>query len=74
MQDIIAQNCTIYHQVTLSHGGGEIGDNVMLGAGSKVMSGCHIGSRSKIGANCVVIENIPANATVVLPKPRIILN
>lgn len=26
----------------------------------------------KIGANCVVVEDIPDNATVVLPKPRII--
>lgn len=33
----------------------------------------HIGNNVKIGANCVVVEDIPDNATVVLQKPRIIL-
>lgn len=69
----IGTNCTIYQQVTIAHGGGHIGDNVMLGAGSKVLSGVRVGNNVKIGANCVVVENIPDNATVVLPKPRIIL-
>ena len=50
-----------------------IGDNVMLGAGSKVLPGVTIGNNVKVGANCVVVEDIPDNATVVLPKPRIIL-
>ena len=33
-----------------------------------------MGNNVKIGANCVVVEDIPDNATVVLNKPRIILN
>jgi serine acetyltransferase len=32
-----------------------------------------IGDYAKIGANCVVVEDIPAKAAVVLNKPRIIL-
>lgn len=68
----IGKNVTIFHQVTLAHGGGCIGDNVMFGAGSKLMSGFNIGKNVKIGANCVVVEDIPDFATVVLAKPRII--
>ena len=53
-------------------GGGVIGDNVLIGAGAKVLSGVKIGDNVKIGANAVVIEDIPDNATVVLLKPRVI--
>lgn len=70
----IGSNCTIYQQVTIVHGrGGKIGDNVMLGAGSKVLAGINIGNNVKVSTNCVVVEDIPNNATVVLPKSRIIL-
>nr|WP_254592908.1 hypothetical protein [Bacteroides sp. Marseille-P8574] len=37
------------------------------------MPGVSIGNNVKVGANAVVVENVPDNATVVLPKPRIIL-
>lgn len=70
----IGTNCTIYQQVTIAHGGGQIGDNVMLGAGSKILAGKNIGNNVKVGANCVIVEDIPDNATVVLPKPRIIIS
>lgn len=53
--------------------GGKIGDNVTLGAGCFVKSGCNIGNNVKVGANAVVIEDIPDNATVVLQKPRVII-
>ncbi len=33
----------------------------------------NIGDNVRVGANCVVVENIPNNSTVVLPKPRIIV-
>lgn len=69
----IGHNCTIYQQVTISHGGGSIGDNVLIGAGAKILPGIKIGNNVKIGANCVVVEDIPDNATVVLSKPRIII-
>ena len=70
---IIGRNVTIFHQVTLGHGGSFIGDNVMFGAGSKLLKGVDVGDNVKVGANCVVVENVPNNATVVLPKPRIII-
>ncbi len=69
----IGNDITIFQQITISHGRVKIGDNVMLGAGAKVLPGVTIGSYVKVGANCVVCEDIPDNATVVLLKPRIIL-
>ena len=56
-----------------SEGGVKIGDNVMLGAGSKILNGVTIGDNAKVGANCVVVQDIPADATCVLPKSRIII-
>lgn len=69
----VGKNLVIYQQVTIAHGKVIIGDNVLLGAGAKILPNLCIGSNAKIGANCVVVETIPESATVVLPKPRIIL-
>lgn len=69
----IGCNVTIYQQVTIAQGGVKIGDNVMLGAGSKILNGVTIGDNAKVGANCVVVQDIPADATCVLPKSIIII-
>lgn len=75
---IIGKNCTIYHQVTIGEGNDyingapEIGDNVYIGAGAKIIGPIKIGDNVKIGANCVVFKDIPANTTVVCEPPRII--
>ena len=50
-----------------------IGDNVFIGAGAKIIGGVTIGDNVKIGANCIIVEDIPSNSTVVMPKPRIII-
>ena len=68
----IGRGCTIYHQVTIAGGGVVIGDYVELGAGAKVLPHVKIGNHVHVGANCVVVEDIPDYATVVLQKPRII--
>ena len=73
---IIGRNCFLEHQVTIgrSRGGAPVvGDNVYIGPGAKIFGGIHIGNNVRIGANCVVFEDIPDNATVVLPKPRVII-
>lgn len=44
----------------------------MIGAGAKILPGVKIGHDSRIGANAVVVEDIPPYSTVVLAKPRII--
>lgn len=69
----IGKNCTIFHQVTIASGDVYIGDNVIIGAGAKILSNVKIGDNVKIGANAVVVEDVPDNATVVLQKPRILL-
>ncbi len=50
-----------------------IGDNVIIGAGAKIVGPIRIGNNVKIGAGCVVAKDIPDNATVVMDHPRIIV-
>ena len=68
----IGDNCTIYQGVTLGGTGKDvgkrhptIGDNVMIGAGAKVLGPVHIGSDSKIASNAVVIHDVPKDSTAV---------
>ncbi len=68
----IGNNCIIYHNVTLGGTGKDkdkrhpdIGDNVMVGAGSKILGPIKIGNNVKIGANATVLSDIPDNTTVV---------
>lgn len=73
---VIGANSTIFHQVTIGEGKGGapiIGDNVMIGAGAKIIGKITIGNNVKIGAGCIVAENVPSNATVVMDKPKIII-
>lgn len=73
---IVGKNCTIFHQVTIGEGKGGapvIGDDVIIGAGAKIIGGIRIGNRAKIGAGCVVACDVPDGATVVMDKPRILL-
>ncbi len=62
----------IYHQVTLggiSTAPGKrhptVGDNVIIGAGAKVLGAIFIGEGARIGANAVVVAPVPAGTTVV---------
>jgi serine O-acetyltransferase len=69
----IGDNVMIYHQVTLGGTGNEkgvkrhptVGDNCVIGTGAKLLGNITIGKNSKIGANSVVLINVPENATVV---------
>ena len=69
---IIGDNVTLYQGVTLGGSGKEKGkrhptlqDNVMVGAGAKVLGSFTIGENSKIGAGSVVLEEVPPNSVVV---------
>jgi len=42
-----------------------LGDNVFIGAGAKIIGGITVGSNVKIGANAVVVKDVPDNVTVV---------
>lgn len=72
---VIGKNCTIFHQVTIGEGRGGapvIGDNVLIGAGAKIIGGIRIGNNVRIAAGCVVMEDIPDNTTVLPPQNRLI--
>ncbi len=68
----VGDDVTMYQGVTLGGTGfargkrhPTVGHEVMIGAGSKLLGPIEIGERSKIGANSVVIHDVPANSTVV---------
>jgi serine O-acetyltransferase len=68
----VGDDVTIYQGVTLGGTGfargkrhPTVGNEVMIGAGSALLGPIEIGERSKIGANSVVIHDVPPNSTVV---------
>ena len=68
----IGDNCTLYQGVTLGGTGKDtgkrhptLGNNVMVGAGAKVLGPFYVGDNAKIAANAVVLKEIPENSTAV---------
>lgn len=70
----VGKNCVIFHQVTLGDDGKskynapEVGDNVIIGVGAKLIGKIKIGNNVKIGAGAIVVTDIPDNAVVYGPK------
>lgn len=69
---IIGDDCLLYQGVTLGGSGKEkgkrhptLGNNVLVGAGAKILGSFTIGDNARIAANAVVLNEIPANATAV---------
>ena len=69
---VIGDNCTIYQGVTLGGTGKDagkrhptLGDNVLIGAGAKVLGPITIENNCKVAANAVVLKEIPENSTAV---------
>jgi len=76
---IIGDNVTLYQGVTLGGTGKESGkrhpticDNVMIGAGAKVLGSFTVGENSMIGAGAVILQEVPPNSTVVGVPGRIV--
>lgn len=76
---IIGNNCIIYQGVTLGGTGKDknkrhptIGNNVMIGAGAKVLGNIYISDGVKIGANTTVIDSIYEEGTIVGCKGKLI--
>lgn len=65
----IGKNCSIIAAVTIGMRNEwvfpDIGDNVFIGAGARLLGGIRVGDNAVIGANAVVIHDVPAGATVV---------
>ncbi len=75
----IGNDVLIYQQVTLGGTGKEkgkrhptIGNNVIIGAGAKVLGNITIGDNCRVGAGSVVIQNVPEHSTVVGVPGRIV--
>ena len=75
----IGDDCTVYQGVTLGGTGKDVGkrhptlgNNVMVGAGAKVLGPVKIGSNSKIAANAVVLHEVSDNSTAVGIPARVV--
>ncbi len=75
----IGDNVTLYQDVTLGGTGKDvgkrhptIGDNVVIGAGAKVLGPFTVGDGAKIGASAVVLKEVPPYATVVGNPGRVV--
>ncbi len=76
---IIGNNVTLFQGVTLGGTGKErgkrhptLGNNVVVGAGAKILGNVNIGDNVQIGANAVVIKDVPPNSTAVGIPGRIV--
>ena len=68
----IGDNCTLYQGVTLGGTGKDqgkrhptLGNNVMVGAGAKVLGPFTVGDNARVAAGAVVLDEVPPNATAV---------
>lgn len=75
----IGDDCTLYHGVTLGGTSWEKGkrhptlrDNVVVGAGAKVLGPITVGTGARIGSNAVVVKDVPDGATVVGVPGRVV--
>ncbi len=76
---VIGDDCTLYHGVTLggtSWFSGKrhptLGNDVVVGAGAKILGPIEIGDDARIGSNAVILKSVPTGATVVGVPGRII--
>lgn len=77
---IIGDDCTIYHGVTLGGTSWQKGkrhptlkDDVVIGAGAKVLGPIEIGSGSRVGSNAVIVKSVPEKTTVVGVPGRVVV-
>ena len=75
----IGNDCTLYHGVTLGGTSWDKGkrhptlkDNVVVGAGAKILGPLTLGEDARVGSNAVVLKDVPAGATVVGIPGRVI--
>ena len=75
----IGDNCTLYQGVTLGGTGKDtgkrhptLGNNVMVGAGARVLGPFRIGDNTKVASGAVVLEEIPEDSTAVGIPARVV--
>lgn len=76
---VIGDNVTLFQGVTLGGTGKErgkrhptLGNNVVVGAGAKVLGSFRLGDNVQVGANAVVVREVPADSVVVGVPGRIV--
>ena len=76
---VIGDDCLMYQNATLGmtgkHGGKRhptVGDGVLIGAGSILLGAITVGDGANVGAGSVVVDNVPANTTVVGNPARVV--
>jgi serine O-acetyltransferase len=76
----IGDNCLLYHGVTLGGVSLEkkkrhptLGNNVVVGAGAKVLGAITLGDGTQVGANAVVLKDVPPNSVVVGIPGRVVV-
>ena len=71
----IGKNCVIFQQVTIGSnmlrgskgfGAPYLEDGVYVGSGAKIIGNVHVGKNARIGANCVVVKDVPDNSVSVI--------
>ena len=77
---VIGDDVLIYQQVTLGGTGKEhgkrhptLGNNVIVGAGAKILGNITLGDNVRVGAGSVVIEDVPSNSTVIGIPGRVVV-
>lgn len=77
---VIGSDCTLYHGVTLGGTSWQkekrhptLGNNVVVGAGAKVLGPIMVGNDARIGSNSVVVRDVPEGATVIGIPGRIVV-
>ena len=73
----LGENCTLYPMVLIGHKSTcspapVLGDNVFVGAGSKIIGDIRIGNNVVIGQNVTIVKNIPDKTIIVNPSARLI--
>lgn len=76
---VVGDNCSFLHGVTLGGSGKEsgdrhpkIGNNVLIGAGAKVLGNIRVGNCSRVAAGSVVLQDVPYNTTVAGVPARVV--
>ena len=76
----IGDNCLLYHGVTLGGVSLEkkkrhptLGNNVVIGAGAKILGAITLGDNVQVGANAVVLKDVPPNSVVVGIPGRVVV-
>lgn len=78
----IGKKCVIFQQVTIgsntikdskNQGAPYLEDGVYIGSGAKIIGNVHVGRNARIGANCVVVKDVPANSVTVISNIKTIV-